>query len=125
MAKKKLTRDSLLAFFQEFYQIWITERPGPLAGSLAYFGIFSVIPITYIAVTVAGFFIDASAMLNQLITFANTVLGPDVAQSMQEQFAELAEKTNQGSTLMSVISQLWGVTFYGVVDIFPIAVCAE
>jgi len=104
MTEKKFTRDSLLAFFQEFYQIWIAERPGPLAGSLAYFGIFSVIPITYIAITVAGFFIDASAMLDQLITFADTVLGPEVTQTIQEQVVELSEKTGQGSTLMSVIS---------------------
>jgi len=104
MNERKFTRDSLLAFLKEFYQIWITERPGPLAASLAYFGIFSVIPITYIAVTVAGFFIDASAMLDQLMTFADTVLGADVAQIIEEQFAELAEKTGQGSTLTSVIS---------------------
>jgi len=104
MTERRFTRGSLLAFFQEFYQIWIAERPGPLAGSLAYFGIFSVIPITYIAVTVAGFFIDASAMLDQLITFVDTVLGPEVTQTIQEEFAELAEKTSQGSTLMSVIS---------------------
>ena len=104
MTEKKFTRDSLLAFFREFYQIWISERPAPLAGSLAYFGIFSVIPITYIAVTVAGFFIDAAALLDQLITFADTVLGPDVAHTIQDQFLELAERTDQSSTLMSAIS---------------------
>ena len=104
MAERKLTRDSLLAFFKELYRIWITERPGPLAASLAYFGIFSIIPITYIAITVAGFFIDATAMLDQLITFADTMLGSEVAQTIQEQFAELAARTSQGSTLTSVIS---------------------
>ena len=66
MNERKFTRDSLLAFFKELYRIWITERPGPLAASLAYFGIFSIIPITYIAVTVAGFFIDATAIMDQL-----------------------------------------------------------
>jgi membrane protein len=104
MIERKFTRDSLVAFFKEFYRIWISERPGPLAGSLAYFGVFSVIPITYIAVTMAGFFIDASAMLDQLMTFTETVLGPEVTQTIQIEFAELAERTSQGSTLTSVIS---------------------
>jgi membrane protein len=104
MNERKFTRDSLFAFFKEFYRIWITERPGPLAGSLAYFGIFSVIPITYIAVTVAGFFIDTSAIVEQLMNFSDTVLGPEMAQTIQDQFAELAERTDQGSTLTSVIS---------------------
>jgi membrane protein len=104
MNESKFTRDSLLAFFKELYRIWITERPGPLAASLAYFGIFSIIPITYIAVTVAGFFIDATAIMDQLMTFADTVLGPEGTQTIQEQFAELAERTDQGSTLTSVIN---------------------
>lgn len=49
MSDRKFTRRSLLIFVREFYQIWITERPGPLAAALAYYTIFSVIPITYIA----------------------------------------------------------------------------
>jgi len=104
MNERKFTWDSLLAFFKEIYNIWITERPGPLAGSLAYFGIFSVIPITYIAVTVAGFFIDATAIMDQLMTFADTLLGTEAAQAIQEQFTELATRTDQGSTITSVIS---------------------
>ena len=104
MNERKFTRDSLLAFFKELYRIWITERPGPLAASLAYYGIFSIIPVTYIAVTIAGFFIDASATINQLIALIEAVLGPGVAEMIQESVAALAERTHQGSTLTSVVS---------------------
>ena len=103
MNERKFTRDSLLAFFKELYRIWITERPGPLAASLAYYGIFSIIPVTYIAVTIAGFFIDASATINQLIALIETVFGPEVVEAIQVSVEELAERTNQGSTLTSVI----------------------
>lgn len=104
MNERRFTRDSLLAFFKELYRIWITERPGPLAASLAYYGIFSIIPVTYIAVTIAGFFIDASAITDQLMTLIEVVLGPESVEMIQESMASLAESTRRGSTLSSVIS---------------------
>ncbi len=104
MNERKFTRDSLLAFGKELYRIWITERPGPLAASLAYYAIFSIIPVTYIAITVAGLFIDATATINQLLALTERVLGPEVVQTLEESIAALAETTRQGSTITSVIS---------------------
>ena len=106
MNDRKFTWDSLLAFGKEFYRIWVAERPGPLAASLAYYAIFSIIPVTYIAVTVAGLFIDASATIEQLLAITERALGPEVVQLMEESVAALSEKTGRGSTLTSVISFL-------------------
>ena len=104
MTERKFTRDSLLAFGKELYRIWITERPGPLAASLAYYAIFSIIPVTYIAIIVASFFIDASATINQLLGLVEKTLGPEVVQTLKESIAALAETTRQGSTITSIIS---------------------
>ena len=95
---------SILAFLKEIYQIWITERPGPLAASLAYYGIFSIIPVSYIAVTVAGFFVDSSAVINQLLFLIEKTLGLEAVEMIQESVTTLAENTTQGSTLASIIS---------------------
>lgn len=104
MSKRKLTWDSLLEFVKEIYRIWVTERPGPLAASLAYFGIFSIIPITYIAVTVASLLIDTSAIMDQVMTLISTVLGTEAVQEIQGRFDDLAERKDQGSSLLSLIS---------------------
>jgi uncharacterized BrkB/YihY/UPF0761 family membrane protein len=53
-------------FFKEIYKSWITDRPARLAASLANFGMFPFAPITNIAQTVAGLFIDELAMANCL-----------------------------------------------------------
>jgi len=95
---------SILPFLKEIYQIWITERPGPLAASLAYYGIFSIIPVSYIAVTVAGFFVDSSAVINQLLFLIEKTLGLEAVEMIQESVTTLAENTTQGSTLASIIS---------------------
>jgi membrane protein len=104
MNDRKGTWDSLRAFVKEVYRIWITERPGPLAASLAYYAIFSIIPVTYIAVTVASLFVDTSALLNQLVEAIEKVIGSEGVQLIQESVASLAKSTHRGSTLTSVIS---------------------
>ncbi len=104
MSERKFTRDSLLLFVKEFYQIWISERPGPLAAALAYYTIFSIIPITYIAVTIASFFVDASAAIEQITLLVEQLLGPEGVEIINEAVVVLAEKTRRSSSIMSVIS---------------------
>ncbi len=86
------------------YRIWIGERPGPLAASLAYYGIFSVVPITYVAVLIAGIFVDASALIIQLEDRLEEILGPEAAEQFANAVDALADSTTQGSTLASAIS---------------------
>ncbi|MCB0166056.1 MAG: YihY/virulence factor BrkB family protein [Anaerolineae bacterium] len=116
MNTTKFSRKSLLAFIEEFYRIWITERPGPLAGALAYYTIFSIVPITYIAVTIAGFFVDASAATEQIIALGEEILGPQAVETFQELVTVLAERTQQNSTVMSVVS--FGVLLFTASIIF-------
>jgi membrane protein len=96
--------DSLKAFGKELYRIWITERPGPLAASLAYYAIFSIIPVTYIAITIAGFFIDASTTINHMLTITARIFGAEAVEAIQQSVADLAERTGQGSAVASAIS---------------------
>ena len=44
------TRSKVKSLVTGIYRIWMGERPGPLAASLAYYGIFSIVPVTYVAV---------------------------------------------------------------------------
>ena len=59
------------------YRIWIGERPGPLAASLAYYAIFSIVPIAYVAVVIAGIFVDASELIIRLEDRLEELLGTE------------------------------------------------
>jgi uncharacterized BrkB/YihY/UPF0761 family membrane protein len=56
-----------VAFIREISEIWVSERPNQLAAALAYFGLFSFAPVIYIALTIAGIFIDQAAALERFL----------------------------------------------------------
>jgi membrane protein len=86
------------------YRIWIGERPGPLAASLAYYGIFSIVPVTYVAVVISGVFVDASELIVQIEDQLEELIGPEAVEQFTNAVDALANNTTQGSALASVIS---------------------
>jgi len=43
-----------LDFLKKVYQIWVEERPVQLAAALAYYAMFALAPVIFIAFTVAS-----------------------------------------------------------------------
>ena len=86
------------------YRIWIGERPGPLAASLAYYALFSMVPITYVAVVIAGIFVDTSQLVTRLADRLEGLLGLEAVEQFAGAVDTLAESTARGSTLGSAIS---------------------
>jgi membrane protein len=102
--KKEHPRSQILEFVREIYQIWVAERPTQLAAALAYFGLFSFAPVIYIAIAVAGIFIDKSTLLNNFLASLSTVLGPGVSQAVAEMLNKVSAPTSTGSILLSLVS---------------------
>jgi membrane protein len=92
------------ALSTSIYHIWIGERPGPLAASLAYYALFSVVPITYLAITIAGIFVDTSQTIGRLSEEIGELLGPEAVEQLTAAVNTLAESTTKGSTIGTVIS---------------------
>ena len=95
---------SLRSFLAQFYRIWITERPSQFAAMLAYYALFSFVPMIYIALTVAGIFINELRAASQLYTRVGEALGPEASQLLEEAVNSLAERTTGGTTLTTAIS---------------------
>jgi membrane protein len=95
---------SIRSFLQELYHIWISERPGVLAAALAYYAIFSFVPITYIAFVIAGIFIDALSASDQFFYKLGNTLGEDMALYFEDAVSNLAASSSGGTTLTSLIS---------------------
>jgi membrane protein len=97
---------SARVFASELYRIWITERPSVLAASLAYYGIFSFVPVIFIAFTVAGVFIDVVVVADQFVERIEQILGQEAAAMIEEMLISVAETTSTGSTLTTIIGVL-------------------
>ena len=98
------TRPSLIEFTKEIYRIWATERPGQLAAALAYYGMFAFAPVIFIAFWVAGLFIDQLSAVNQFYVRLENLLGPEVAEMIQDSVEAIANSTAGSSVIATVIS---------------------
>jgi len=96
----------VIDFGKEVYQIWITERPSTLAAALAYFGMFSLAPLIYVAFSVAGIVLDEASVANQFFNRLENVMGAETAQFIQEAVYSLEQTSTGGSYLWSIISFL-------------------
>jgi membrane protein len=93
--------------FKEIYEIWISERPGQLAAALAYFGLFSFAPVIYIALSLAGVFVDQAASLERFLNRLETVFGQGVSQAVQHLLNTITVAAPGGSLIGSLASFLF------------------
>ena len=92
------------AVVKGIYRIWIGERPGPLAASLAYYALFSMVPVAYLSIVIAGLFVDASELVVRLVDQLEELLGPEAVEQFAGAVELLADSTTQGSAIASLIS---------------------
>jgi uncharacterized BrkB/YihY/UPF0761 family membrane protein len=76
----KSPESKLLVFLQEIYGIWISERPTQFAAALAYYAIFSFVPVIYIAFTITELVIERLAVEEQFYAQIANLLGAEIAQ---------------------------------------------
>jgi len=88
---------------KEVYDIWIKERPAQYAAALAYYGVFTVIPVIYIAFWLADLLVRRFSISDWFYTEAYDLLGDEVASYLQEGVNSLAASTTGGSTLTTII----------------------
>jgi membrane protein len=93
-------------FLKDLFDEWGAQRPARLAASLAYYSMFSLVPMIFIAVSVAEVFLGELASSNQLFIKIEEVLGSDIAQFIEELVAGLSETTSSNSTIVTVVSFL-------------------
>ena len=99
-------KQKLLTFVKEIYQTWIGERPSQLGAGLAYYSMFAAAPIIYIAITVAGIFLDELAIAESFFEKIAQVMGEETALFLEEMVNTVAIDTSSGVTLTSIIGFL-------------------
>lgn len=106
----------LQTFLKEVYRAWSANNPSQLAAALAYYGMFSLAPVIFIAFTVAGFFISEPAAASQVFVQLEETLGPETAQFVQNIVVNVSNRASGRTTLGSLIG--FGVLLYAASGLF-------
>jgi len=92
------------AFAAVAWEIWVTAKPDRMAAALAYFSMFSFVPLLYVALTVAGIFLNDSLIVHEVEQQLAYTFGPEVTGFI----TSLLQKTNaqraDQSLLISLVS---------------------
>jgi len=75
-----------------------------MAAALAYYGMFSLAPIIFIGFSIASLVVKQFTDYTFFYQRLEIMLGPEVAQWVQDSVLALGEKTFGGSTLVTIIS---------------------
>jgi membrane protein len=103
-------------FVTDLAGIWGAQRPARLAAALAYYAMFSIAPMLFVAVTVAGIFVDEQAVVDRLVAQLANNLGPEAVQLIQQMVEGAAATTSKGSPLATLISA--GALLYAATGLF-------
>ncbi len=96
-------KDKWVALLKEVYNIWIAERPAQFAAALAYYAVFSFVPVVYIIFTITDLVVARLSVADWFYTRIADLLGEEIALYVQNGVASLAERTTSGTSLLSAI----------------------
>ena len=91
------------AFFKDVYLIWITERPAQFAASVAYFAVFSIVPIMYVSFFITERIAATLFIEEWFFTQLSDLFGSEIALNLQTAVTDMAMKTTSDTILVSVI----------------------
>jgi membrane protein len=100
----------------ELGQAWTESQPARLAAALAYYGMFSLAPMLYIALSVAGIFINELAVVDDIFSRLSRTLGAETAEFLREMVIAASQRTSRDSLLTSLISL--GALLYAATGLF-------
>jgi membrane protein len=95
--------EAIFTFLMELQHAWGADRPTRLSAALAYYSLFTLAPVIFIAFTVADIFINRLVARQQFYDQLSTTLGPDTAQFIQDIVLNVAQRTTTGTVLTSLI----------------------
>jgi membrane protein len=85
---------------------WDEDKPARLAAGLAYYSLFSLVPMIFIIFTIAGIFVDEVMVATQLFEKVNKVLGPEIVSLIEKSLVSLEGTTTSTGVIRSIIGIL-------------------
>ena len=95
----------LQIFIQELIETWNDVKPTRMAAALAYYGMFSFVPVVYVTLRVAGIFISDVILSEQIYERMTHTFGAQTAEFIQDMVLATENVTSGGSTLATLVTQ--------------------
>ena len=92
----------MLDLIRKTFNEWNNDHAAQLAAALAYYTIFSILPLLIIALAIAGYFFKADSASNQLIAQLGNIIGPKTADFIKSLLE--TSRPSSSSLTASVIS---------------------
>jgi len=97
----------LVKFVRNLAVAWDEDKPARLAAGIAYYSLFSLAPLIYVAITVAGIFIDEAQIIDQLYARVGELFGLETVETLASSIAALeASATSSEGIIASIIGIL-------------------
>jgi membrane protein len=90
-------------FLKELVLVWNAGQPAQAAAALAYYAMFSFAPILFIALTIAGIFLDELVASNELFTRLENTLGPETTKYILDAVDNVSRSNSGAGSLPSLI----------------------
>ncbi len=121
MAKKKLKQTLKESFkiFRNAITNYGSNRPVQLAGTTAYFAIFSMAPILIIIIGIFGYFTGDAAIRDKLFDELTKLIGSESAQVLRNAIDNynLAEKSDTGTVLGILFFLISATTLFSIMQL--------
>ncbi len=95
--------ESLKIFTRELIATWKRSRPPRLSAALAYYSLFSLVPILFIVLFIADIFLEELFSTAEFYGQLAQVLGAETAALLQSAVTSLADSSTNGSVLAALI----------------------
>ncbi len=103
-------------FVRDLASTWNEENPSRLAAALAYYGMFSFVPVVYIVIKVAGIFVNDQLLSQQIFARLTVVLGPETANYIQDLVIATEGATTGGTFIATLVG--FAALFYSASGLF-------
>jgi membrane protein len=104
-------RKQVLDFLKELAASWSEQRVPSMGAALAYYAMFSIAPLLFIAIAIAGLFFGADAVRGAVFAQLADLMGQESAKAIQEMLAHVSEpKTGVIGTVLGAAGLLLGAS---------------
>ncbi len=108
--------NAIRPFILELAKVWSKSRTPRLAAALAYFSLYSLAPMLFIAFWVASLFLKDPYYSDQLYSRLEAILGTETVSLLQSAVSSISEHSSSSSVLMTIIGI--GVLLFAATGLF-------
>jgi membrane protein len=102
----------ILRLIQAAYAEWAHDRAARLGAAIAYYALFSLAPLLFILIAIAGGIYGEAAAEGQIVHLISGQIGPQAASAVEDLLAGMHVGTGTGliTTIISAIILIYGAT---------------